>query len=125
MRDAFPSTTPWRSTPLPAFECGGISRISPASQQLASLACQALIAEAELTPKPGLVDRRGPGAHHDLSLALMKQSANAIEPYFAVMAEYSQGHDLDGALRSHLAVVGRQAERAMYDATEGSNAHKG
>ncbi len=58
---------------------------------LASLAREALIAEAELTPKPGLVDRRGSGAHHDLSLALMRQSATAIEPYFAAMASCSQG----------------------------------
>ena len=61
------------------------------SKRLASLAREALIAEAELTPKPGLVDRRGSGAHHDLSLALMRQSATAIEPYFAAMASCSQG----------------------------------
>ncbi len=35
--------------------------------RLARLARQSLIAEAELTPKPGLVDRRGSGAHRDLS----------------------------------------------------------
>ena len=34
-----------------------------ASLWMARLARQALIAEAELTPKPGLVDRRGSGAH--------------------------------------------------------------
>ena len=39
--------------------------------RIAALARQALAAEAELTPKPGLVDRRGPGAHCDLSLELM------------------------------------------------------
>jgi triphosphoribosyl-dephospho-CoA synthase len=95
------------------------------SRRLASLACEALIAEVELTPKPALVDRRGSGAHGDLSLALMKQSANAIEPYFAAMASCSQGHDIDGNLRSQLAAIGRYAERAMYQATQGSNAHKG
>ena len=47
---------------------------------LARLGRQALIAEAELTPKPGLVDRRGAGSHSDLSLAIMKCSAFAIEP---------------------------------------------
>jgi triphosphoribosyl-dephospho-CoA synthase len=93
--------------------------------RLASLAREALIAEAELTPKPALVDRRGSGAHHDLSLALMRQSATAIEPYFGAMASCSQDHDLDYNLRSQLAVIGRGAERAMYQATEGSNAHKG
>ena len=48
---------------------------------LGRLARQALIAEAELTPKPGLVDRRSAGAHTDLSLAVMKRSALAIEPF--------------------------------------------
>ena len=58
--------------------------------RLAGLACQSLIAEAELTPKPGLVDRRGAGAHSDLSLSIMKRSALAIEPYFRQMAAYSK-----------------------------------
>jgi triphosphoribosyl-dephospho-CoA synthase len=95
------------------------------SKQLASLAREALIAEAELTPKPGLVDRRGSGAHHDLSLGLIRQSATAIEPYFAAMASCSQGQIIDCNLRSQLAAIGRHAERAMYQDTQGSNAHKG
>ena len=45
------------------------------SALLGALARQALIAEAELTPKPGLVDRRGSGAHADLSLDVMRRSA--------------------------------------------------
>lgn len=98
---------------------------SQKSKRLASLAREALIAEAELTPKPGLVDRRGSGAHDDLSLALMRQSATAIEPYFAAMASCSQEQDIDCNLRSQLAAIGRDAERAMYQATQGSNAHKG
>jgi triphosphoribosyl-dephospho-CoA synthase len=95
------------------------------SKRLASLTREALVAEAELTPKPGLVDRRGSGAHHDLSLALMRQSATAIEPYFVAMASCSQDHELDCNLRSQLAAIGRSAERAMYQATQGSNAHNG
>lgn len=92
---------------------------------LASLACQALIAEAELTPKPGLVDRRGSGAHADLSLAIMKRSALAIEPYFCEMAFLSSGAHPSQSLREQLARTGRAAERAMLTATGGSNSHKG
>ena len=92
---------------------------------IASLARQALITEADLTPKPGLVDRRGSGAHSDLSLELMRRSATALEPYFAVIASCSQTRDLDSDLRSDLASIGRDAERAMYKATCGSNTHKG
>lgn len=92
---------------------------------LAALAKQALIAEAELTPKPGLVDRRGSGAHHDLSLELMMRSAETLEPYFSQMAFLSAGRNLDTGLREELALVGRDAERAMFRATQGSNTHKG
>lgn len=92
---------------------------------LAALAKQALFAEAELTPKPGLVDRRGSGAHHDLSLELMWRSAATLEPYFSQMAYLSACRELDTGLREELASVGRDAERAMFRATQGSNTHKG
>jgi triphosphoribosyl-dephospho-CoA synthase len=92
---------------------------------LAALARQALIAEAELTPKPGLVDGRGSGAHTDLSLALMKRSAFAIEPFIHHRAFQSMNESPSPRLRSTLAATGRAAERAMLRATNGSNTHKG
>ena len=95
------------------------------ARRSARLARQALIAEAELTPKPGLVDRRGAGAHTDLSLDIMRCSAIAIEPYFIQMARVSRGAQPSQSLRERLALIGRQAERAMLDATGGSNSHKG
>jgi len=92
---------------------------------LASLAKQALIDEAELTPKPGLVDRRGSGAHMDLSLELMRRSAESLEPFFKSMADVSTQLPLRRPLREQLGAIGRSAERAMYRATGGSNTHKG
>jgi len=102
-----------------------LSRDQAQAVRLGRLACQALIAEAELTPKPGLVDRRGAGAHTDLSLSIMKRSAFAIEPYFCEMAFVSEGSYPSQALREQLAVIGRDAERAMFKTTKGSNSHKG
>ena len=93
--------------------------------QLAELARQALVAEVELTPKPGLVDRRGAGAHSDLSLDLMRQSAAAIAPYFEAMGDAAQSMPFDRGLRTEVAAIGRAAESAMLQATNGSNAHKG
>ena len=93
--------------------------------QLAELARQALVAEVELTPKPGLVDRRGAGAHSDLSLDLMRQSAAAIAPYFEAMGDSAQSMPFDRGLRIEVAAIGRAAESAMLQATNGSNAHKG
>lgn len=105
-----------RRYPLPSAE---------RSRLLAALASQALIAEAELTLKPGLVDRRGSGSHNDLSLGLMKQSATVLEPFFVAMSSNSVGRAVDPSLREELATIGREAECAMYNATNGSNAHKG
>src|SRR5246127_3952264 len=107
-------SAPWR----PSFDQAPAVR-------LAYLASQSLIAEAELTPKPGLVDRRSAGAHTDLSLSIMKLSALAIEPYFCEMAFVSEGCHPSQALREQLALIGRDAERAMLKATKGSNSHRG
>jgi triphosphoribosyl-dephospho-CoA synthase len=96
-----------------------------AANQVAELARQALVAEAELTPKPGLVDRRGSGAHSDLSLDLMRRSASTIAPYFAAMAAASFISLLDRPLRAEVAAIGREAEAAMLRATGGSNSHRG
>ena len=92
---------------------------------LGALATEALIAEAELTPKPGLVDSRGSGAHTDLSLALMRKSAFAIEPFIRLMAVQSMNRHPSPQLRATLAATGRAAEAAMLQATDGSNTHKG
>jgi triphosphoribosyl-dephospho-CoA synthase len=96
-----------------------------AAEHLAELARQALVAEAELTPKPGLVDRRGSGSHDDLSLDLMRQSAAAIAPYFEAMGDSAQSMPFDRGLRTEVAAIGRAAESAMLQVTNGSNAHKG
>jgi triphosphoribosyl-dephospho-CoA synthase len=92
---------------------------------LASLARESLVAEAQLTPKPGLVDRRGSGSHTDLSLEIIIRSAAAIEPFFRHMAAASTSARVDAGLRAVLAAIGREAESAMFKATGGTNSHKG
>jgi triphosphoribosyl-dephospho-CoA synthase len=95
------------------------------SQRLAALAVRALVEEAELTPKPALVDARGPGAHADLSLELMRRSAHALTATFAALARCAAGQPPSHALRERLATVGRSGERAMLEATGGVNTHRG
>lgn len=97
---------------------------SPAVR-LAELAVQSIIDEADLTPKPGLVDRRGAGAHADLDLALMHRSARSLFPCFQAIAEISAGAVPSAELRLRLAEIGRDGERAMFAATGGVNSHKG
>ncbi len=92
---------------------------------LAQLAKQALVAEAELTPKPGLVDRRGPGSHDDLSLAMMLASAQTLEPFFQAMSDAASTRRPCRALFDELQQIGLLAECAMYATTGGVNTHKG
>ena len=81
------------------------------SQHLARLAYEAMVAEALLTPKPGLVDCRGSGAHTDLSLELMLRSADAIKPFFAAMAELPIDDANLSIAREELASIQRAEER--------------
>src|SRR5271163_4917785 len=83
------------------------------SRRLASLAREALIEEAELTPKPALVDRRGSGAHHDLTLAMMRRSATSLYRTFALIAAAAMGCAPSQELREKLAAIGRQGEVRM------------
>src|SRR6202034_2716151 len=53
---------------------------------LADLAVDVLVAEALLTLKPALVDRRGSGAHRDLDLPRMLKSARSLHGTFLSMA---------------------------------------
>ena len=117
-----------RSELMSTSAAANLSLLSAAERRavwVSRLCRQALIAEAELTPKPGLVDRRGAGCHTDLSLTMMRRSARAIEPYFYRMALISSEAVAGQPLREQLADIGRNAERAMFKTTGGSNSHKG
>lgn len=97
---------------------------SPA-ERLAELAVTALVDEAELSPKPALVDRRGQGAHQDLSLGLMLTSAQALRPCFQAMAEAAELGLPAAELRRLIGRLGREGEAAMLQATGGINTHRG
>ncbi|WP_286787983.1 MULTISPECIES: triphosphoribosyl-dephospho-CoA synthase [unclassified Pseudomonas] len=94
--------------------------------QLADLAVHVLIDEADLSPKPGLVDRRSNGAHTDLNLGLMHSSAYALRQTFQDIAEAaSAAKDLDQSLRETLGQLGRKGESVMLETTGGVNTHRG
>ncbi|WP_240160703.1 triphosphoribosyl-dephospho-CoA synthase [Pseudomonas bharatica] len=98
----------------------------PLAHWLADAAVDALIDEADLSPKPALVDRRGTGAHHDLHLGLMHASALALWPLLQ-----GNGGGRTGPGRSRPAAarsarrIGREGERAMLATTGGVNTHRG
>ncbi|HEV3423679.1 MAG TPA: triphosphoribosyl-dephospho-CoA synthase [Paraburkholderia sp.] len=110
---------------LPARAAHGSVETDPADAWLAQLAVTALVEEAQLTPKPALVDRRGSGAHRDLDLATMLCSAHALRPTFAALSRAARRSTPCATLRAELAQIGRAGEHAMMQATGGSNAHRG
>lgn len=90
------------------------------------MAVDALIDEADLSPKPALVDRRGNGAHSDLHLGLMHASALSLWPMFKEMAEAAiEFGEVGLPLREALGRIGREGEQAMLTTTQGVNTHRG
>ena len=92
---------------------------------IADLAVAVLHDEADLTPKPGLVDGRGPGTHADMSLAMLHDSADALHLAFAECAWAATTLDLGTELRALIGVIGRVGEQHMLTATGGVNTHRG
>lgn len=95
------------------------------AEWLARTATLCLIDEARLSPKPGLVDSRGNGAHHDLTLELMERSAHSLTPTFQALAQQSWRRPADVALRQTIGRLGREGEQQMMAATGGVNTHRG
>ena len=92
---------------------------------LADRATQVLLDEARLTPKPGLVDRRGSGSHDDMNLAMLEVSAECLKPAFVAMALAGWGRVPDVALRRQIGAIGREGEKIMMATTGGVNTHRG
>ena len=92
---------------------------------IAQLAVSALRAEADLTPKPGLVDQRGSGAHSDMNLAMLHASAEALRSSFTECAAAARQLATGPDLRAAIGVIGRAGEQDMLEATDGVNTHRG
>ena len=97
------------------------------ARQAARLACQALLYEVAVTPKPGLVDRSNNGSHGDMDFFSFQASAAALWPYFeactqtGIATRNCPPAETFGLLRA----PGMIAEGEMLRATGGVNTHKG
>ena len=93
----------------------------------ATLAQRAILYEVSTTPKPGLVDRDNPGAHKDMDFFTFMASSSALYGGFYQCA--MEGLTFEEADRTKLLdrirQPGLQCERAMFEATNGVNTHKG
>ncbi|MEG3158985.1 triphosphoribosyl-dephospho-CoA synthase MdcB [Sphingomonas sp. LB2R24] len=91
------------------------------SDGIGRLATDCLKLEIATYPKPGLVSPVDTGAHDDMDAAMMNRSADALEPFFASLAEAGAA----GAAMDRLRAIGIEAEVAMMAATGGVNTHRG
>jgi triphosphoribosyl-dephospho-CoA synthase len=85
------------------------------------LAFYVLMQELLTWPKPGLVSHVDSGSHRDMNAHMLGTSAARLRPYFAELTlAGSLGADM-GSLRE----IGKRAEAAMLEATQGVNTHRG
>ena len=111
-------------------------------KELAALAVKALLDEAALFPKPGLVDPVSQGAHSDMDFTTLVRSAAALQQGFyecarigyksaapaqpaAAAIVQTQGTVHTAAVRKRLRTAGLALEKAMFAETHGVNTHKG
>ena len=97
------------------------------AETAAGLAVRALLYEVCVTPKPGLVDRRGSGSHRDMDIFTFLRSGAALWPYFARCVQTGRETALRPAPETFAALrwPGKLAEGTMYAASGGANTHKG
>ncbi len=95
------------------------------AELLGTAATWALLWEVCATPKPGLVDRGGSGAHDDMTFGTFLRSASALAPHWSLQARIGIDVEDPGKAMPLLRERGRVMEGAMLEATGGVNTHKG
>lgn len=98
----------------------------PLNEQIGNACAWALLMEVSASPKPGLVDRLGSGAHTDMDFSTFLASITAITPYFCACAQAGlELETVDDTTLSQIRPLGVACEAAMLEATGGVNTHKG
>ncbi|HON34058.1 MAG: triphosphoribosyl-dephospho-CoA synthase [Thermovirgaceae bacterium] len=92
---------------------------------LGALAASAAAAEVFIAPKPGLVDRFGPGSHRDMDFNAFLLSLMALAPFWQRQALSGLAGVPPGEALPCLRRTGLKMDAAMYRATSGVNTHKG
>lgn len=102
--------------------------VTAEAERSASAAVAALLIEAWLSPKPGLVDRYSSNAHDDMDYQLLRESAFSLKNGFAMIytaAFHGSGEDPSQLFHQSLRPIGYQSEQMMLRASGGVNCHKG
>lgn len=93
---------------------------------LAKYAQQAVLYEAVLSPKPGLVDPIDAGSHSDMNIFTFIDSASTLYKGFYNFAKIGYKHEGTEEMLFHkIRQSGMELEKKMFDETKGINTHKG
>lgn len=99
------------------------------SEEIGTLALEAMLLEVSVTPKPGLVDRNNSGAHRDMGFFTFMKSAAGLRSSFEDFAEAGivggVKKFLPHEIFPYIRKIGIEAEKRMFSATGGINTHKG
>jgi triphosphoribosyl-dephospho-CoA synthase CitG len=97
------------------------------SDIVSSAAVWAILSEAAVTPKPGLVDRNNSGSHVDMDYFSLLNSAVTLFPWFreCTLAGFNSKDINPVSLFESLRPKGIKAEALMNKATGGVNTHRG
>ena len=93
---------------------------------LTSCASKAILYEISLSPKPGLVSFHDSGSHSDMNFFTFLNSSASLSPFFREFCLL--GYQYSGKYEEALAQIrhiGLRAEKAMFEATNNINTHKG
>ncbi len=92
---------------------------------LSDIATKAMIAEVSTYPSFGLVSPICSGSHKDMDYYTFLESSFAIKPYLKEMAKVGYSYYSEEDTFKAIRKVGVEAEKAMFEATNNVNTHKG
>ncbi|NJO92763.1 MAG: hypothetical protein HC831_30205, partial [Chloroflexia bacterium] len=94
---------------------------------LSALATQCLLYEISLSPKPGLVDKLGSGAHKDMDYYSFLNSTSSLSAFWSDLINLTHSTVSENKIivTEELRLIGIAMERTMLDFTSGVNTQKG
>ena len=102
------------------------NRYNSLAEECAKLAEEAILTEALLTPKPGLVDAKDSGSHQDMDIFTFVRSAVSLRSGFQEMFLSGATSEVpENRLLEIIRPIGIRMEQEMFEATKGINTHKG
>ncbi len=102
-------------------------KLEETSVHLSSLATQCLLYEISLSPKPGLVDKFGCGAHKDMDYFSFLSSTSSLSAYWTELVNLANQVTFGEKVNEteELRLIGIDMERNMLQFTSGVNTQKG